>query len=258
MAILNAAYETLSDPKLRRQHDLWIENQERAESHQKKYEEENFSTSSSAGNAAEARFTVTRKAEAPSHAVRNFIFACIAIIAIWQIFPDQPPSASKGPKPYLAEPPKPEEQLVTSTLPLASVYVRPTTAPNGKPWPLSAGYIKGYQRLNSKGLSSVTVDNSKNDSDVFVKLVHITGENSYPVRHFYIPAFRKFTVKSVTPGTYDIRYRDLNSGNLSRSESFSLEEIETYQGVQYGDITMTLYKVANGNMQTYGLSELEF
>jgi hypothetical protein len=45
---------------------------------------------------------------------------------------------------------------------------------------------------------------------------------------------------------------------LARSESFALEEITTHNGTQYSDMTMTLYKVRNGNMQTYGLSEDEF
>lgn len=84
------------------------------------------------------------------------------------------------------------------------------------------------------------------------------GAQAYPVRQFYIPAFGSFTLNKVTAGSYDIRYRDLSNGRLSRSEAFNLKEIQTYDGVQYSNITMTLYKVQNGNMQTYGLSEAEF
>lgn len=108
------------------------------------------------------------------------------------------------------------------------------------------------------GLSTVTVDNSRNDSDVLVKLVSLDSAQAYPVRQFYIPAFGSFTLNKITAGSYDIRYRDLGNGGLSRSEAFTLEEIKTYDGVQYSNITMTLYKVQNGNMQTYGLSEAEF
>jgi hypothetical protein len=137
-------------------------------------------------------------------------------------------------------------------------YVRPATAPNGSAWPSQAAYVANYPRLNSNGLSSVTVDNTQNDSDVFVKLVSITSSESYPIRFFYIPAFGKIKVSNVDAGLYDIRYRDLTTGGLARSESFSLEEVATYNGTRYSDITMTLYKVRNGNMQTYGLSESEF
>ena len=105
---------------------------------------------------------------------------------------------------------------------------------------------------------SVTVDNSQNNSNVFVKLVSLSGVKSYPARQFFIPANGKFTVNKVTSGSYDVRYRDLSDGGLSRSESFNLKETKTGNGVQFSNITMTLYKVQNGNMQTYGLSETEF
>ena len=137
-------------------------------------------------------------------------------------------------------------------------YKKPILAPNGSPWPAGANYVSGYEKLETNGLSSVTVDNSQNDSDVFVKLVKINANESYPARVFYIPARSNFKVTNVAKGTYDIRYRDLDSGGLSKSESFVLEEIKTYNGVNFSEITMTLYKVRNGNMQTYGISENEF
>ena len=101
------------------------------------------------------------------------------------------------------------------------------------------------------------MDNSQNDSDVFVKLVFLGGSQAYPVRIFYIPAHGSFTLNKVTAGNYDVRYRDLNTGRLSRSEAFSLEEIPTHNRTQYTNMTMTLYKVRHGNMQTYELSETE-
>lgn len=137
-------------------------------------------------------------------------------------------------------------------------YVKPVNAPNGRPWPSSAGYVQGFPRANTDGFSNVTVDNGQNDSDVFVKLVSIGGDRAYPVRQFYIPAFESFTVKKVTAGSYDIRYRDLDTGGLSRSDAFTLEENPTDDGVQYSNITMTLYKVQNGNMQIFPLAESEF
>jgi hypothetical protein len=104
----------------------------------------------------------------------------------------------------------------------------------------------------------VTIDNSRNDSDVFVKLVSLDGPQAYPVRQFYIPAYGSFSVKKVRAGAYDIRYRDLGDGGLSRSEEFTLEETPTSNGTQFSNLTMTLYKVQHGNMQTHRLSEAEF
>lgn len=137
-------------------------------------------------------------------------------------------------------------------------YVKPTTAPNGEPWPIRASYVNGYERLYTNGLSSVTVDNTQNSSDVFVKLVSLDGDKAFPVRILFIPAYSQFTVNNVRAGSYDVRYRDLDSGVLAKSESFQLTETSAYDGIQYSNITMTLYKVLHGNMQTYGISESEF
>jgi hypothetical protein len=91
-----------------------------------------------------------------------------------------------------------------------------------------------------------------------VKLVSLGGPEAYPRRQFFIPAYGKFTVNKVRAGSYDIRYRDLDTGALSRSERFTLEEVQEFDGARYSSGTMTLYKVQNGNMQTYGLTESEF
>lgn len=132
------------------------------------------------------------------------------------------------------------------------------TAPNGSPWPEAAGYVTGYPRLQTSGHSTVTVDNSSNSSDVFVKLVQISPDKTRPIRHIYIPKYETFKMGSVPPGSYDVRYMDLSDGSLARSESFELEQNETDTGISFSNITMTLYKVANGNMQTYPLSPSEF
>lgn len=137
-------------------------------------------------------------------------------------------------------------------------YVRSSTAPNGEMWPSNAAYVKGYKKLHTDGLSSVTVDNTQNDSDVFVKLVTISENNTLSVRHFFIPAADRFTVNKVRSGNYDIRYRDLDSGALAKSELFILQQKTTSDGIQFSNITMTLYKVRDGNMQTYTISEADF
>ena len=64
-----------------------------------------------------------------------------------------------------------------------------------------ASYLSGLTRANFGGLSSVTIDNSKNESDVFVKLVSLDGPGARPVRFFFIPARGRFTMEKVTAGT---------------------------------------------------------
>lgn len=112
--------------------------------------------------------------------------------------------------------------------------------------------------LNAGGLSTVTVDNSQNNADVMVKLVALGASTAYPVRQFYIPAGFRFTLENIQAGDYDIRYRDLSTGQLARSDPFTLEELEVADGTQYSNMTLTLYKVSNGNMQTHDLAEADF
>ncbi len=245
MAILNTSYDVLSDPDKREKHDQWVAEQEQAASEAAK---------------PEVRAQPPRHVSTPpsppkaisggtgAH-VREYwsVYAVIAIgVAIW--VSGESRMAPLAPQPLPA----------SVAQPLRPQYVRSNAAPNGQPWPTLAGYIPGYQPLHTDGLSSVTEDNSGNDSDVFVKLVFRDSAPSYPVRKFYIPAFSRFTLTKVTAGSYDIRYRDLVTGDLSRSETFSLEETATYDGTQFSNMTMTLYKVKNGNTRTYGLREAEF
>lgn len=93
---------------------------------------------------------------------------------------------------------------------------------------------------------------------MFLKLVSLQGAVARPARQIYIPARSRFTIKNLTAGAYDVRYRDLTSGGLSRSESMTITETTSSRNIQYSAITLTLYKVANGNTATYGLSEDEF
>lgn len=245
MTIINTSYEVLSDPDKRREHDQWVAIQELAAEKTANGSGQPMSTPRSAPTlAAKPNFSL---GTAFSHVVRNWLLYGIAGLMVWVWATDTPTTPPMGPKPYQATP-----------LPVQPEHVRPTTAPNGQPWPVSAGYVKKYQRLHTAGLSAVTVDNSENNSDVFVKLVSLDGTQAYPVRQFYIPAFGSFTVNKVTAGGYDIRYRDLSTNSLSRSEAFNLEEVSTYTGTQFSNFTMTLYKVQDGNMHTYSLSETEF
>ncbi|AZC18565.1 J domain-containing protein [Pseudomonas sp. CMR5c] len=177
----------------------------------------------------------------------------------------------RGPMPYSAQPISEQLPAVpsgnTAQVSLGAVppktvakqaYVRSKTAPNGKPWPKIASYLAGEPQTHTKGHSEITIDNGGNNSDVFLKLVALQGTVARPARQVFIPAHSQFTIKNLAPGRYDVRYRDLNFGGLSRSEAMQLTEKTTHRGTEYAVITLTLYKVANGNAATFTLSEDEF
>ena len=135
-------------------------------------------------------------------------------------------------------------------------YAKPKYAQNGELFPEQAGYVNGYKRLNRKGLSKITIDNGDNSSDVFVKVYSLDSDKM--IAAFYIPGFDKFTVDKVAPGNYDVRYLDLTYGGFAKTDSFALEEIATSEGIKYQNMTMTLYKIRNGNMQTHKIDADDF
>jgi hypothetical protein len=137
-------------------------------------------------------------------------------------------------------------------------YVRPATAPNGTPWPSAAGYVAHYPRLKTKGYSTVTIDNSQSDSDVFVKIMSTDGLNRIAARVFFIPAFGQFVAQKLTKGNYVIEYQDLSTGRNYRGDTFLLDETRVADGIQYSMESLTLYKVANGNTQLNEIDDAEF
>lgn len=248
--IINASYAVLSDEAKRKEHDKWIEQQEGLNFTQTDPIQSTATSRKRSQNSKKPFFVkiINVSGVILIHLVRFFwLYVIGGIIVYFSFFEDSAPPS--GPKPYTKSP----TEAVSPPK-----YTRSEFSPNGEVWPSSSSYISGYPKLHTNGLSEVTVDNTRNDSDVFVKLVSLDGAKAYPIRQFYINSHGKFTLKNIDAGRYDIRYRDLESGYLSRSESFTLEEKETYDGIQYSDLTMTLYKVQNGNMETYRLAEDEF
>lgn len=240
MAIINKSYEVLSDPVKRREHDEWIAREEHAG---------NPGSLSPPAAPVKSSSNGINVASVISHIFRNWLLYGFLGLIAWVWMTDAPSTPKPSQKPYVANP------LPTKARP---AYVRPQSAPNGEPWPSQAGYVGGFKRLHTNGLSSVTIDNTQNDADVFVKLVSIDGPQAYPVRTIFIPAFSQFKMNRVSAGAYDIRYRDLNSGALSRSDPIELHQEKTESGTRFSNITVTLYKVQHGNMRTHDLREEEF
>lgn len=124
-------------------------------------------------------------------------------------------------------------------------------ADNGSPFPSKSGYIKGYPKTATNGSSILEIDNSKNDADAFIKVV-IAGSNKSvaPIRVVLVKAGESFTMENITAGKYEVKDQDLTSGRKSRTDVFELAEDKGQ--------TLSLYKVANGNMQSYSIGDDEF
>jgi hypothetical protein len=92
------------------------------------------------------------------------------------------------------------------------------------------------------------VDNAGNTSDVFAKLFRLDGASRVVARVFLVTAGGQFTLTDLTAGRYDLRYRDLTSGSLSRSDQLDLEETPV----------AGIYKIRGGTMKTFALAESGF
>jgi hypothetical protein len=243
MVLVNAAYEVLSDPGRRRQHDNWIAHQEATR------DREALLAALRREPAAASNAESVRKTSASvlSKVSRHWLPYAVVGLLLWIALYEDSNSPAPKPNPYSAELPK-----------KLHFYVRPAVAPNGSAWPQTSGYVEGYPLLNSDGHSSLTIDNSNNNSDVFLKLVSLDGTSETNVRQVFISASQSFTMSDISPGSYEIRYRDLASGHLSRSEVMEIAEVRNARGISFENHTVTLYRVSHGNFHMFGLPEERF
>jgi hypothetical protein len=187
--------------------------------------------------------------------VLGTLFGSLGLLA--KTSPHSPPPTPK--QVAIASSPVPTLRPLSSAIArIKPIDVRPRAADNGSPFPTKSGYIAKYPQKFTDGYSSVTVDNSKNNSDLFIKLFSLDSQLAIPVSVFFVRAKDSFTVKEIRAGKYEVRYQDLNSGVLSRTESFTLKEVEIQEGVEFSKLTLTLHKVLNGNLKAYPISEAEF
>jgi len=248
MKLVNVAYDTLSDPRKRSEHDAWIAEREPPTAGADEMREPSVGEqmrSSYGADIPRSRQRPWQAADGPqsqatsrprqgvvdafAKQVGEFLVASykfvvgaavvvagtwlLSVIAVFLL------DLAKGRQ--NSTPVAPTASAVSK--PIVPKYVRPLSAPNGRPWPLTAGYVPGYPVANRNGRSSFTIDNRQGGSDVFVKMRSLSGENAgQNVRHFYIPAGTTARASQLSPGGYDIRYQSLDSGALSRSELFVL------------------------------------
>ena len=142
-----------------------------------------------------------------------------------------------------------------------SSYSKPTSSAKSSFVPIlnkPTGYDPQFNQKNNGGLSNLTIDNTRNDYPVYVKLYSLKAGNPTAIRAFYVQKGGSFTLDNITAGLYDVRYRNLQTGNLSKTEQFNLTEIKTATGTNYSDVRFTLYTVANGNTRMSKIGEDQF
>lgn len=125
-----------------------------------------------------------------------------------------------------------------------SSYVRPAKAPNGYDWPSEAAYMPGYPLAATGGESRLTLDNTETKDDVFVKVISFNQGTERQVRTCYLPAYSAFTAMMLQPGAYELRYQNLATGEVRKTDIFHLQETHETLGVRATNIRFTLFAPA--------------
>jgi hypothetical protein len=270
MKIINSAYEVLSDPISRHQHDQWISSIESdsiesappSSDPPRPPTRPGQSHDPSTQAAARSPWKIGEKRAFRSNAIKllaAFVFALAAGVGLGVFMssttPANAPKSDRGSIPTRAVVPAP----VSEPPPARHPYVRPSLAPSGRLWPLTSSYLNPYPAVIADDLSSLTVDNGHNGSDVLVKLFDRRSQRPSAVRVFFLRAYEPFKVENIQAGAYDIRFQDLDSGVISKSQPFNVDQIQEPDGSwQYTVMTLTLYVVSKGNTRFETISPADF
>lgn len=222
MQLVNRAYEVLSDPVSRAEHDRWIAAQHSrrftimvapAAQHITYYTDDN--------RAADAAPAFDWKSKQMRVLLGLGAVALIMVLAmLWQLF-------GWLKRAYTAPPPAPPqiEIHVNTDAPRPAAapanYSRPDAAPNGTPWPQDSGYVAGYPVITGMGNSTIVADNVRNSSDVFGQLYEKTSQHA--LRTFFLRERGQLELRDLDAGEYFIRYHQLDDGEHLDSESINID-----------------------------------
>lgn len=265
MSVINVAYDVLSDPVRRLEHDRWIAQLEAASPmrpgrnkptlHVPEVAQQQRSAwaAEEAAQRRQKQAVVQRRWRAAARHLRRFgaVYGGAVLALAWYFVAGGGSAMPPGLRAIAAE------SAARAGQPVAG-YARAAVAPNGQGWPQASGYVAGYERLNLGGLSEVVIDNSRNEVDVFAKLVSLDGPSPLAVRTVFVAARGRLVLETLSIGTYDLRFRNLASGSFYRTPAFILEEVHTTRGTQHSVATLPLSASPDGSLQSYALTEGEF
>jgi hypothetical protein len=250
MAIVNTAYNILSDPVRRKEHDEWIVAEEWEVEWVESTREEGRGRADASG-AWEPRqhhaHRTYRRLRDPKWwlGLAGCFAAGIVVALLWMAPPKVLPSAlAWSGQPRGAQPgagssgadasddwtgrksPSGLDGAGVKTFAVTQLVVpahapdcdsdlQSPSAPNGEPWPRESGYIPGYPVGNRGGDMQFYIDNSGNASPVFLKIYDLDRRSN--VRHAYVQAHASLTIDKLAAGKYEVRYQNIITG-ASRAE----------------------------------------
>lgn len=240
MQLINQAYAVLSDPAQRAEHDRWIAAQTQTAPQFTVHIQTTAATQTQHRPHVQAAAAPQTTPKRNNHTLWWLLGTTLLLALLgWQIFQalsqrfaaQQAPAANSAlvteissaaaTSPVVtAIPATPAATIPAETAPTVG-YIRPYAAPNGNPWPRESGYIDGYTQTYGRGQMRLYVDNVRNPSDVFAELY--LDKQPQPLRTFFIHERSHLILDKLDAGTYHIRYRQLDDGELVTSENVILQ-----------------------------------
>jgi hypothetical protein len=115
----------------------------------------------------------------------------------------------------------------------------------GQNLPHATGPIVGARQTNGAGHSTVTIENANVGSPVVAKLCHAVWLHCWPLHHVYIEPGASVTLKNLSPGKYDVRHVNLDSGAIFRSALFEVMEANGAHGIRASAVRLKLLEPAD-------------
>lgn len=243
MQIVNRAYEILSNPQSRAEHDRWIALQylqQKQVYHAQPiayYGDEDREPASKTQANQHQNYAYTYTTQPHQQQQRSYkrvlhglllISLVLFGLILWQgwgwLERSQllPIITGKQPEPQVIVYEYPTETVSSDpqTAPTNEPYTRPKTAPNGKPFPEVSGYIDGYPVMEGMGNAKLVIENIRNSSDVFAQLYE--KNTPQPIRTFFVVEREEMMLSHLDAGEYFVRYYQLDNGEYLNSESVTL------------------------------------
>lgn len=240
MQIVNRAYEVLSNPQSRAEHDKWIALQY-LQQKQVYYaqpiayygDEDREPSRQTQSNQSYTYTYTTNPHQQQQRSYKRILHGLLAIsvilfgLIVWQgwgwlkrsqLAPEitgMPPEAQVIVYEYPTETVANHDQNTTP-----EAYTRPKIAPNGKPFPEMSGYIDGYPVMEGMGNAKLVIENVRNSSDVFAQLYE--KNSPQPIRTFFVVEREEMVLSHLDAGEYFVRYYQLDNGEYLNSESVTL------------------------------------
>lgn len=220
MQLINQAYDVLSNPEKRAQHDRWIAEQQALLNAQKimqkvphiKIVPQSYPQAS----------PVEKNNNQLILIIMSSILLMLLLLGVYVFWvyqnkklPESNISTQNAQAILRSQPINQASNIANSPIDNTS-YIRPFAAPNGNPWPNESAYITGYPLIYGRGKHQLYIDNALNSSDVYAQLWQ-EGINE-PLRHFFIPERSYLILTQLDAGNYTIRYQQLDAGEELLSE----------------------------------------